>query len=128
MKCRHCQSELTLEFLDLGNAPPSNAYLEKEGLKKPELTYPLRILTCTTCWLVQTEDYADADTLFNKDYAYFSSTSKSWLGHAKNYCEMITKRLGLSMAFHLFLSCLHSILPDASNSSLVINASMKSTV
>jgi SAM-dependent methyltransferase len=96
MKCRHCQSELTLEFLDLGNAPPSNAYLEKEGLKKPELTYPLRILTCTTCWLVQTEDYADADTLFNKDYAYFSSTSKSWLGHAKNYCEMITKRLGLS--------------------------------
>ena len=92
MKCRHCQSELTLEFLDLGNAPPSNAYLEKEGLKKPELTYPLRILTCTTCWLVQTEDYADADTLFNKDYAYFSSTSKSWLGHAKNYCEMITKK------------------------------------
>ena len=76
MKCRHCKTELTLEFLNLGNTPPSNAYLNKNDLKKPELTYPLRILTCTSCWLVQTEDYTDAELLFDKDYAYFSSTSK----------------------------------------------------
>ena len=96
MKCRHCKTELELEFLDLGNAPPSNAYLNKEDLRKPEITYPLRILTCTNCWLVQTEDYADAGELFNDDYAYFSSTSKSWLKHASDYCTMITNRLGLS--------------------------------
>lgn len=96
MKCRHCKSELELVFLDLGNAPPSNAYLNKEDLRKPEITYPLRILTCTNCWLVQTEDYTDADELFNDDYAYFSSTSKSWLKHASDYCVMITNRLGLS--------------------------------
>ena len=96
MKCRHCKTELELEFLDLGNAPPSNAYLNKEDLRKPEITYPLRILTCTNCWLVQTEDYTDADELFNEDYAYFSSTSKSWLKHASDYCTMITNRLGLS--------------------------------
>ena len=96
MKCRHCKTELELEFLDLGNAPPSNAYLNKEDLRKPEISYPLRILTCTNCWLVQTEDYTDADELFNDDYAYFSSTSKSWLKHASDYCTMITNRLGLS--------------------------------
>lgn len=96
MKCRHCKTELELEFLDLGNAPPSNAYLNKEDLRKPEITYPLRILTCTNCWLVQTEDYTDADELFNEDYAYFSSTSKSWLKHASDYCAMITNRLDLS--------------------------------
>jgi SAM-dependent methyltransferase len=96
MKCRHCQTELELEFLDLGNAPPSNAYLKEQDLRKPETTYPLRILTCTNCWLVQTEDYTEADELFNEDYAYFSSTSKGWLKHASDYCSMITKRLGLS--------------------------------
>ena len=96
MKCRHCKTELELEFLDLGNAPPSNAYLNKEDLRKPEITYPLRILTCTNCWLVQTEDYTGANELFNDDYAYFSSTSKSWLKHASDYCTMITNRLGLS--------------------------------
>ena len=96
MKCRHCKTELELEFLNLGNTPPSNAYLNKEDLRKPEITYPLRVLTCTNCWLVQTEDYTDADRLFNKDYAYFSSTSKSWLKHAADYCTMITNRLDLS--------------------------------
>lgn len=95
MKCRHCKSELELEFLDLGNAPPSNAYLHAEDLRKPEVTYPLRVLACTNCWLVQTEDYTDADALFSADYAYFSSTSKGWLKHAADYCGMITNRLKL---------------------------------
>jgi len=95
MKCRHCKSELEIEFLDLGNAPPSNAYLHAEDLRKSEVTYPLRVLACTNCWLVQTEDYTDADELFSADYAYFSSTSKGWLKHAASYCGMITNRLKL---------------------------------
>ena len=96
MKCRHCKNNLHIKFLDLGNAPPSNSYLKKEDLKKPEITYPLRIMACENCWLVQTEDYADAEELFNNDYAYFSSTSSSWLNHAYNYCETISQKLKLS--------------------------------
>lgn len=96
MNCRHCNGPLTHTFLDLGVAPPSNAYLTPEELNAPELTFPLKLFVCDNCWLVQTEDYTDADLLFSKDYAYFSSTSKSWLDHAARYCEMITKRLGLN--------------------------------
>ena len=96
MKCRHCQTELEHIFLDLGYAPPSNAYLTKEGLKSPETTYPLKLYVCNYCWLVQTEDYSEADELFSEDYAYFSSTSQGWLNHAAQYSEEITKRLGLN--------------------------------
>ena len=95
MNCRHCSSPLEHLFLDLGFAPPSNAYLAAEDLAKPEKYYPLRVLVCDQCWLVQTEDYADAGELFDSNYAYFSSTSTSWLDHAKRYSEMITARLGL---------------------------------
>ncbi|OWW21304.1 class I SAM-dependent methyltransferase [Noviherbaspirillum denitrificans] len=95
MKCRHCQSELTLPFLDLGAAPPSNAYLSEAQLHAPESWYPLRLLACENCWLVQTEDYVRADALFSADYAYFSSTSSSWLAHAARYAEDIGKRLVL---------------------------------
>jgi SAM-dependent methyltransferase len=95
MNCRHCQSPLEHAFLDLGHAPPSNAYLTKADLDAPELFYPLRLKVCTQCWLVQTEDYAHADELFSSDYAYFSSTSSSWLTHARCYCEDMTKRLEL---------------------------------
>lgn len=95
MKCRHCTQELEEKFLDLGVMPPSNAYLSKEDLEKQEPKYPLRLLVCTNCWLVQTEDFVGRDELFSSDYAYFSSTSKSWLEHATDYCEKIIPQLGL---------------------------------
>jgi SAM-dependent methyltransferase len=95
MNCRHCTAPLEHPFLDLGFAPPSNAYLSGEDLRKPEKYYPLRVLVCARCWLVQTEDYAGADEFFSPDYAYFSSTSSTWLEHAKRYTEAITARLGL---------------------------------
>ena len=96
MHCRHCQALLTHMFLDLGVTPPSNAYLTADDLDKPESAYPLRLYICDQCWLAQTEDFARADELFRADYAYFSSTSKSWLEHAKRYCADIKKKLGLN--------------------------------
>ncbi|MCK1291982.1 class I SAM-dependent methyltransferase [Bradyrhizobium sp. 30] len=96
MKCRHCDHELHHSFLDLGHAPPSNAYLSATQLRTPEITFPLRLYVCDHCWLVQTEDYAAAGDLFSRDYAYFSSTSQSWLQHAARYVEKITRILNLN--------------------------------
>jgi SAM-dependent methyltransferase len=95
MNCRHCDVPLRHSFLDLGHAPPSNAYLTEADLAKPERYYPLRLLVCEHCWLVQTEDYADAGELFAADYAYFSSTSSSWLAHARDYAERMRSTLAL---------------------------------
>jgi SAM-dependent methyltransferase len=96
MNCRHCKTSLQHTFLDLGFAPPSNAYLTRDSLCQPELYFPLKVNVCHNCWLVQTEDYTDARELFTSDYAYFSSTSTGWLEHAKNYVDKIIKELGLS--------------------------------
>ena len=96
MKCRHCGTPLSHTFVDLGFAPPSNAYLSTHDLSKPEKHYPLKVKVCDCCWLVQTEDYAQADELFSADYAYFSSTSSGWLAHAKAYAKQMTQKLGLN--------------------------------
>lgn len=96
MKCRHCLAELALPLVDLGFAPPSNAYLTPANLHAPEKYFPLRVLVCTQCWLVQTEDYAQAGELFSADYAYFSSTSTGWLDHAAMYAVAMTRQLRLS--------------------------------
>jgi len=95
VKCRHCGDELRLPFLDLGSAPPSNAYLKAQELRGPETWYPLRLLVCETCWLVQTEDHAGREQLFSDDYAYFSSFSSSWLAHAQAYVQAMQMRYGL---------------------------------
>jgi len=98
LKCRHCGSALRLPFLDLGSAPPSNAYLSEPALRAPELWFPLRLLVCQTCWLVQTEDHAGREALFTDDYAYFSSFSSSWLAHAQDYVQGMQHRFGLDAA------------------------------
>ena len=101
MKCRHCDSELKLTLIDLGSAPPSNAYLTTETLHKPEKWYPLRVLVCEQCWLVQTEDFAQADDLFDADYAYFSAFSSSWLVHSERYVQEMTERFLLNEQSHV---------------------------
>ena len=96
MNCRNCGKPLEHTFLDLGYAPPSNAYLSPKDLNGPEVYYPLKIKVCDNCWLVQTEDYAEADALFTEDYAYFSSTSSGWLKHSRSYAGKITADLSLN--------------------------------
>jgi SAM-dependent methyltransferase len=96
MKCRHCQATVSLPLVNLGYAPPSNAYRTEADLQAPEQTFPLRVWVCEQCWLVQTEDYTGVDELFSPDYAYFSSTSTSWLAHASQYVNTIIQRLKLT--------------------------------
>ena len=101
MNCRHCNNTLEHTFLDLGFAPPSNAYVSKHELSQPEKYFPLKVKVCDRCWLVQTEDYAEAGDLFSDDYAYFSSTSSGFLNHAKRYVEDIVERLSLDHESHV---------------------------
>ena len=96
MKCRHCGSDVSHVLVDLGVAPPSNAYLTKMALKRPEKFFPLRVMVCESCWLVQAEAYSRAAELFNEEYAYFSSFSTEWLDHAKKYVDAMIDRFGLS--------------------------------
>ncbi|KJR96336.1 MAG: SAM-dependent methyltransferase [Desulfobulbaceae bacterium BRH_c16a] len=95
MNCRHCGTALRLPFLDLGSAPPSNAYLTVDTLHEPERWIPLRVMVCTQCWLVQTEDFSRAESLFAADYAYFSSFSDTWLEHARQYVQSMIERFSL---------------------------------
>ncbi|MFZ6872698.1 methyltransferase domain-containing protein [Undibacterium sp. Di27W] len=95
MKCRHCEHELTKPFLDLGSAPPSNAYLRADTLENPEVWLPLKLMVCDTCWLAQTLDFTGRENLFDADYAYFSSCSASWLKHAEQFVTTMRQELAL---------------------------------
>jgi SAM-dependent methyltransferase len=95
MRCRHCGERVGLVLVDLGSSPPSNSYLTDEDLRSPETWFPLRVLVCETCWLVQTEDFADVADLFDADYAYFSGFSSTWLEHCRTYADEVTERFCL---------------------------------
>ena len=99
MKCRHCATPLHDRddlFIDLGSAPPSNAFLQAEALNRAELYLPLKVLACTDCGLVQIDELQRHDALFSDDYVYFSSYSASWLAHARDYVVRVVERLALN--------------------------------
>lgn len=96
MKCRHCGAQVSLSLVDLGAAPPSNAYLTQERLQEPEKWFPLKVLVCEKCWLVQTQDFSKASELFDAEYAYFSGFSKSWLQHCEKYVNNMIEAYGLT--------------------------------
>jgi SAM-dependent methyltransferase len=98
VKCRHCATLLHGRddlFIDLGSAPPSNAFLRAEDLERAQTYFPLKVLSCPNCRLVQIDEHERHDALFSPDYVYFSSYSASWLAHARDYVALTIERLGL---------------------------------
>ncbi len=93
--CRFCQAALTETFVDLGMSPLSNAYISPDQLSQGECFYPLHAFVCSTCWLVQLEEFESPEAIFS-DYAYFSSYSDSWLAQCQKYAHEISQKLGLN--------------------------------
>ena len=93
-KCRFCNCDIKSVFIDLGISPLSNSFLKYENLKDLEKKFPLKVFVCENCFLVQLPEFETPQNIF-KEYAYFSSYSKSWLNHAENYANMILKKNNL---------------------------------
>ncbi|MES1156694.1 MAG: class I SAM-dependent methyltransferase [Alphaproteobacteria bacterium] len=94
--CRLCGANVRLTLVDLGKSPLCETFLSSAQLDRMEPFYPLHVLVCESCWLVQLKEYVTPDGIFTDHYPYYSSFSTSWVEHARKYCEMITKRRGLT--------------------------------
>jgi hypothetical protein len=93
-RCRFCAEPLRHTFVDLGMSPLCQTHIEPDRLNEKESFYPLQTFVCENCFLAQLPEHVAPDQIF-EEYAYFSSYSDSWLGHARRYVEMIASRLKL---------------------------------
>jgi SAM-dependent methyltransferase len=66
--------------------------VKKDMVNHPEIYFPLKVFVCNLCWLVQVDEIEKAENIFNEEYTYFSSFSKSWLAHAKEYVDFMVPR------------------------------------
>lgn len=94
LACRLCSRPLDHVMVDLGMSPLSNSYLAPQELLSEEIFYPLRVLVCGECLLVQLPAFESPATIFG-DYLYFSSYSSTWLKHAEDFARKITASLDL---------------------------------
>jgi 2-polyprenyl-3-methyl-5-hydroxy-6-metoxy-1,4-benzoquinol methylase len=104
--CRLCGSDLSHTFVNLGKSPLCETFLDAAEIDQMEPFFPLHVMVCDQCWLVQLKEYVTPDGIFTDHYPYYSSFSTSWVAHAKNYCEMITARRSLmSDSFVVEIAC-----------------------
>jgi len=99
--CRLCGAALTRNLIDLGSTPLANCYVtQDEAARGADHPYPLQVLVCDRCLLVQVGETVPPEAIFAADYAYFSSFSASWVAHARRYAAAMIER------FHLDASSL----------------------
>jgi SAM-dependent methyltransferase len=94
LACRICGQRQLHPVLDLGRTPLANRLLRAEQLKGPEPTFPLELVLCERCSLLQITETVPPEILF-RDYLYFSSYSDTMLRHAAQLAERLisTKQL-----------------------------------
>jgi SAM-dependent methyltransferase len=94
LPCRLCGSLDRDVVLDLGVSPLSNKLVDPARRRHAEPFYPLRLLVCRACRLVQVDEFVSPADLFS-EYSYFSSYSNLWLTHAREYADMVVPRFSL---------------------------------
>jgi SAM-dependent methyltransferase len=96
--CRACGATDLTEILAFGDMPLSNGLLSEAQLQEPEPRFPLTVVFCPECSLVQIREVVAPEILFPPDYPYFSSVSDAWLNHCRgNALELMeTRHLGPS--------------------------------
>ena len=92
--CRFCGGALH-DFVDLGMSPLCESFLAADQIDAMEPFYPLKVMVCGACFLAQVKEYVAPEHIF-REYAYFSSYSEAWLGHARRYVDMAIERFKLS--------------------------------
>jgi hypothetical protein len=92
--CLFCGNKLSHTVTDLGMHPPCESFVPADKLNDMEPFFPLHVMVCDQCFLVQIDEYIKPEEIFT-EYAYFSSYSNAWLEHARKYTEMIVDRLHL---------------------------------
>lgn len=93
--CRSCGSPRLELVLELGEMPLPDALLREEQLDEPELRFPLDVVYCPDCTLLQILEEVPPEQLFVDNYLYFSSFSEGLLRHSRAHAETLIAERGL---------------------------------
>lgn len=93
--CRLCKSRDLVMFLDLGHHPHSDNFRKDPML--PETSYPLRLVQCQNCKFVQLDYVVSPDVLYDSDYLYESSITKTADKHWTEFVDTVIRKTGIKV-------------------------------
>ena len=94
--CRFCQSKNLIPYLNLGFTPLADRFLSSQQLNKPEKYYPLVVVLCIKCGLSQLNYTVDPKELYQEDYPYSMSLTKTGSDHYESFAALVSKKFNLT--------------------------------
>ena len=91
LTCRLCKSKKLYQYLDLGMHPPSDQFKYKKQFNDKVIVYPLRLNLCLKCGFNQLNYVVDPKILYQENYPYESSLTKSGILHYNNFADTVVK-------------------------------------
>lgn len=94
--CRLCKSKKLFKFLDLGHHPPSDQFLNVDEIVEPVIYYPLEVYICEDCGFVQLGYTVSPEVLYQRNYPYESSTTKTGTTHYHDFSKSVVKEFNFA--------------------------------
>ncbi len=87
--CQFCKTKIKEPFLDLGNQPLCNKFIKNKSEFLREKKYPLAVMFCPNCKLVQLTCRLPTRIAFDKDFNYLTGANKD----GKTYFNKLATKL-----------------------------------
>ena len=95
-KCRFCNSTDFEQFLNLGNMQPADQFLKDPFTITKAEKYPLQVVICKNCKLVQLDFTCPGEILYQQEYPYESNITQKAREHWKLFAEHVIQKFKLS--------------------------------
>jgi len=100
--CQICNSKNLTKIINLGNQPLANSLLDKKKQEKFIKKYPLNIIACKNCTLLQLDYIVDQNKVYHKGYPYLPGITKQVDIEQKEFADEVLKKISLNEKFFIF--------------------------
>lgn len=94
-ECTLCGGSALHPILDLGHSPPSDRFLTEEELSEPEIHYPLKVVICDDCSLIQLDYTVPPEELFTETFVYQTGHNETLKRHFEHLVDELVAEFGL---------------------------------
>ena len=94
-KCQICSSTNLVKVMSLGDQPLANSLIKDLDEENKLNKYPINIVRCDDCTLLQIDYIVDQNKVYHLDYSYLPGITKTVDDEQKELCDFLLKKINL---------------------------------
>src|SRR4051812_44590913 len=93
--CQICGGKNLVDIVNLDHQPPCDVLLNAKEIQEEEIHYPINVVRCAACGLVQLDFVPPPQVVFHKKYPYRTGITQMLVDNFNQLATTTIERLGL---------------------------------